>query len=166
MSQSTHYFVVFTYLVSRQLLVILQYQNINSMEIFNLEKDITLLCVEASSFPDGVLASHQKLHSMIIQLAERKYYGISNPDISGRIIYKAAVEEMLENEAKNLGLETFVLKSGEYISIVLKNYMDNLSSIGKLFETLLKNPNIDPNGACIEWYFSQNDMRCMVRLKS
>jgi predicted transcriptional regulator YdeE len=136
------------------------------MEIFNLEKDITLLCVEASSFPDGVLAAHQKLHSMIEQLSERKYYGISNPDISGKIIYKAAVEEMLENEAKNLSLETFALKSGEYISVILKNYMNELSSIGKIFTTLLENPNIDPNGACVEWYFSQNDMRCMVRLKS
>jgi hypothetical protein len=35
------------------------------METIKLENDITVMYVTAASFPDGVLAAHQKLHSLI-----------------------------------------------------------------------------------------------------
>jgi hypothetical protein len=31
---------------------------------------------------------------------------------------------------------------------------------------LLTQPNIDPNGYCLEWYLNGKDVRCMVRLKN
>ena len=136
------------------------------MNNYSLDKDITLMYVTATSFPDGVMAAHQQLHAKIPSNAERKYYGISNPDQSGNIIYKAAAEEMYAGEAAEKGLETFILKSGEYACILVSNYMNNTAAIGEAFQKLLKHPQLDPLGFCLEWYLSKADVQCMVPLKN
>lgn len=134
------------------------------METYHLDKAIKILCVPAESFPDGVLAAHQKLHAMIPFSTERKYLGISHGSEQGTIIYKAAAEVLNEAEIAQTGLETFILKKGDYISINIKNYREDIPAIGKAFQELLANPDIDPNGVCVEWYVSDKDVQCMVRL--
>jgi hypothetical protein len=135
------------------------------MEKYYLPDDITAMYITASSFPDGVLAAHQKLHSLVPMSAspERKYFGISYP-IDETIVYKAGAEELSVGEAKQFGLETYLIKKGEYTSIDIHDYMKNLSAIGDAFNELLENPRIDQYGACIEWYVNDNEVKCMVRL--
>jgi len=133
------------------------------MENYHLEKDIKILCVTAESFPDGVLAAHQKLHQLIPYSKERKYYGISRPNEQRTIIYKAAVEAKPEDE--KLGLETITLKKGNYISTLIHNYMEDIPAIGQAFQQILTDPRIDPNGMCVEWYLNDKDVQCMVRLE-
>ncbi|RFS13778.1 transcriptional regulator [Emticicia sp. C21] len=135
------------------------------MEKYHLPEDIRAMYITASSFPDGVLAAHQKLHSLVplSESPHRKYFGISFP-IDGTIIYKAGAEELTAGEADKLGLEIYLIKKGEYTSVDIHNYMQNLSAISETFNELLENPRIDPNGACIEWYISDKDVKCMVRL--
>lgn len=135
------------------------------MEKYHLPDDITAMYITASSFPDGVLAAHQKLHSLVpmSDTPERKYFGISYP-IDGTIIYKAGAEELTEGEAEQLGLETYLMKKGKYISTDIHDYMKNLSAIGDAFNELLESPDIDANGACVEWYITDKDVKCMVRL--
>ncbi len=134
------------------------------MEQITLDKDIVLLYVTASSFPEGIMAAHQQLHSMIPFSAERKYYGISFPE-DGKIIYKAAAEEIHPGEAAEKGLETFTVKKGEYASILVGNYMIDKKAIGDAFQKLLKHPQLDLKGYCLEWYVSKEDVQCMVPLK-
>jgi predicted transcriptional regulator YdeE len=134
------------------------------MEQITLDKDIVLLYVTASSFPDGIMAAHQQLHSMIPFSAERKYYGISFPE-DDKIIYKAAAEEIHPGEAAEKGLETFTVKKGEYASIPVSNFMSDTKAIGEAFQKLLKHPQLDPKGFCLEWYVSKEDVQCMVPLK-
>ena len=52
--------------------------------------DITAICVSAESFPEGVLAAHKKLHSLVTYSPDRKYFGISYPVGPGEIMYLAA----------------------------------------------------------------------------
>ena len=77
------------------------------MEEYQLLNDISAMYITASSFPDGVLAAHQKLHSLVPMNdnPERKYFGISFP-IDGTIVYKAGAEELTAGEAEKSGLET------------------------------------------------------------
>lgn len=135
------------------------------MEKYHLPEDVTTMCTTASSFPDGVLAAHQKLHGIVRRTNERKYYGISFPDKNGMIVYKAASEELKEGEAENLGLETYVIRKGDYISIDIHDFMSKVASIGEAFHKLISDPRIDHNGACIEWYMNDDDMKCIVRLR-
>ena len=136
------------------------------MENFILENDIKVLYVKADSFPAGILPAHQKLHGLIPFTTDRKYFGISFPDKTGIILYKASAEELYAGEAEKLHLQTFVIRKGTYSSLILHNYREAIAGISKAFDQLLQNPDIDPQGACVEWYISENDMRCMVTLKS
>ena len=136
------------------------------MESLFLERDIIVFHVKASSFPDGVLAAHQKLHSLLSSPVGRHFFGISYPEAPGKIIYKAAVEESYPGEAEKLGCPTFIIKKGEYISIYIKDFYSNVPAIGKAFEKLIADSRIDPQGCCVEMYESEKDVRCMVRLKN
>ncbi len=132
------------------------------IEKFSLDKDIKVLCLQATSFPNGVMEAFQKLHAKLPDSMARKSFGISRPEGGGGIVYKAAAEEMHEGEAEELGLESFTIKKGEFYSVTIHNFMSDLPGIGKTFTELLAQPDIDPNGYCLEWYLNDKDVRCMV----
>ncbi|QIL38709.1 transcriptional regulator [Pedobacter sp. HDW13] len=135
------------------------------METYIIEEDIKVLCITASSFPDGVLAAHQQLHALFPPNKQRMYFGISRPDATRKVIYKAAVTEMAEEAGKNPDLEYFTIKKGDYISELIPDFMEDVSQVGKTFEKLLNEPNIDPNGYCLEMYLNETDVRCMVGIQ-
>jgi hypothetical protein len=134
------------------------------METFKLEKDIQVFCVTADSFPFGVMEAHQKLRSLVPS-DNRRFFGISRPK-NGGIEYKASAEEMKQGEAEKLGCESFTIKAGNYSFTIIKDFMKDTSLIGKVFQQLLANPVIDPQGYCLEWYLGDKDVRCMVKLNS
>jgi hypothetical protein len=134
------------------------------VETIIIDQDIKVFYEQAASFPDGVKAAHEKLHSLFPFSEKRKYFGISRPE-NGVIIYKAAVEEIIEGEAEKFGFPTMVLKKGNYISTVIHDFMKDIPVIGRTFQQLLSHPEIDPAGYCVEWYFNMQDVRCMVQLK-
>jgi hypothetical protein len=133
------------------------------MATFNLENDIVVFCVTATSFPDGVLAAHQKLHSYIPFSKQRDYFGISRPEGGRGIVYKAGATELDKNELSKHGLEKFLIPKGKYLMHVLHNYRNNLAAIGPAFDELLADFRIDPSGFCLEWYVDDNTLRCLVR---
>jgi len=135
------------------------------METIILENDVVVMCVTADSFPNGVMAAHQKLHSLITYSAERKYYGLSRPEGTGGIIYRAAAEELEPGEAEKLSFDTITIKKGKYISATIHDYMKDLPAISSTFQQMIARPDIDPQGYCVEWYLSDKDVQCMVRLE-
>lgn len=135
------------------------------MEPFKIDKDIKTLYIQADSFPLGIKQAFQKLHSLMGSTANRQFFGISYMEGQGNIIYKAAGEENYEGEAEQLNCETFVIRKGNYISIYINDFMNDITSIGKAFEELLQDPNIDPKGYCLEIYEGMKNVRCLVPLK-
>lgn len=136
------------------------------MEKYLLDRDVTVFYVQAESFPLGIMDAFQKLHTLLPSQELRNFYGVSNVNDKKVIIYKAAVEELYKGEAQKHGCETYNIRMGDYISLTITDFRKTPQSIGKAFEELLANPNIDPNGACIEQYFNYTDVKCMVRLGS
>jgi predicted transcriptional regulator YdeE len=134
------------------------------MDTISLDKDITVFCVRAASFPDGIMGAYERLRLIIGENSRRRIFGLSRPE-NGTIVYRAAAEESHPGEGKELDFETIVIRSGKYVSETLHNYWDDLSAIGRVFDKLLANPDIDPAGYCVEDYFADKDVRCMVRLK-
>ena len=134
------------------------------MERYTLDHDIKVFYVQAESFPDGIGPAYEKLHSLVEAPTERRQFGLSAPE-NGVIVYKAALEEVYTGEGEKLGCETFVIMQGEYLSITIMDFMKDVQSISNAFDELTSMPDIDPEGVCVEWYLSQQDMRCMVKLK-
>jgi hypothetical protein len=133
------------------------------VETVTFDKDFKVMYVIAASFPNGVLAAHQQLHSLIPFSDTRKYFGISRPE-NGTIIYKAGAEELKSGEAEELNLETLTLKKGNYLSVFVHDYMKDVPAIGKTFDLLTAQPGIDPQGYCVEIYLNDKYAQCMIRL--
>lgn len=134
------------------------------METLNLDTDIKVLCVTAKSFPDGIMEVFDRLHSFVPFAEKRRLFGISRPNKQGEIVYKAALEELHKDEAEKFGCESFVIQKGKYIFLDKSDYAKDLPGISDAFQKLISQPNIDPNGYCLEWYLNQKDMRCLVKL--
>jgi hypothetical protein len=135
------------------------------MEPYFLNTDINVLCVTASSFPDGIMAAFNKLNSLVQLPESRRVFGISYGDGDKDIIYKAAVEENSIDEAARFGCERFTIKKGEYISEHIEDFMKNIPAMGQAFQEMCRDKRIDNNGYCIEMYLNNNkDVLCMVKL--
>lgn len=133
------------------------------MEPYYLEHDIRLCCVPAKSFPDGVMAAFQQImNTFPDQQGSRRLFGVSWPDGQGSLVYKAAIEESYQGEAEKLGMETYLLRKGEYLSLVVHNFMEDIPSIGKAFSKLVDAPGVHPDTIGVEEYVSSSDVRCMV----
>ena len=135
------------------------------MENFKIQYDIPIFCIQAASFPSGVKDAHEQLHSLVPFNKERNYFGISSPNENGEIIYKAAITELTKDELAQFQLEKFTIPKGDYLCEEIEIFMENVSVIGATFQKMIQNPDIDPSGFCLEWYISDNSVRCMVKLK-
>jgi len=133
------------------------------METITFDRDITLMYVPATHFPEGIREAHEKLHATVPYSPARRYFGLSRPQ-NGVIRYWAAAEELQEGEAGKLKCDTMLLPSGTYASVTLPDYMKDLSAIERTFQSLLKHPDLAPDSYCVEWYISNKDMKCLVRL--
>jgi len=133
------------------------------MQEYNIDKDIQLICVRATSFPSGIAEAFAKLHELLPDAAARASYGISHGSADG-IIYMAAAEEQYPGEAGEYGCEIFIVKKGKYKGRTV-NWKENSAQIGATFQELLADPRLDLSGACVEKYFNRNEVQCMVRLE-
>lgn len=134
------------------------------MNQYRFENDITVFCVTAKSFPDGVKEAHESLTRLTSFSPQRKYYGVSWMDEKGGITYKAAAEELIPGELSKHGLETLIIRKGNYIYIDVKNFMQHIPAIGQAFDRLKNDPRIDPQGVALEWYLNETDVRCMIKI--
>jgi hypothetical protein len=135
------------------------------METKILEKDIKVFYVTATSFPQGIGEAIQKLHSLFPFSKERRIFGISRPENNSGIIYRAAAEEMYEGEAEKLQCKTLIIPKGKYIAILVNDFRKDVMSIDRAFQQLLKKPDLDPQGYCVELYDNEKEaVTCMIRL--
>jgi hypothetical protein len=135
------------------------------METIKLDNDIKVLYVTAKTFPEGIPEAINKLHGLFPFSKERRIFGLSRPENNGKIIYRAAAEELQPGEAEKFNCDTLLIKKGEYISLSVDNFRKDIMSIDRAFKQLLKHPNLDPQGYCVEWYATDKEaVKCMIRL--
>ena len=136
------------------------------METIELNEDITVMYVDAKSFPDGIMEAHNKLQEIVGKSMLRRLFGISRPEeeLDGNIGYKAAAEEAYAGEAEKFHLGSMSIKKGKYVSVLVENYLTHPERINEVFQELLQHPMLDQVGYCVEWYVNDHDVRCMVRI--
>lgn len=135
------------------------------METYTIPQDINAVYVQASSFPKGVMAAHKAVHAKVGEGVGRRFFGISWANKKGEIIYKAAANELHAGEASQLGLPVFTIRKGNYIGELLTDWRKQEGKIGSIFQELLRQPGVAPDGYCLEEYINDTDVRLMVTLK-
>ncbi|HEX3079103.1 MAG TPA: hypothetical protein VHQ04_01510 [Puia sp.] len=92
------------------------------------------------------------------------HYGIVIRE-NGRLCYRLAVEQLTRIETRDSNLELHVIKRGIYLSSIVRNYLQDLMEIERVFQRLLLEPGLDNDDSRVEWYFNGRDVACMLRLK-
>lgn len=132
------------------------------MKIVNIPGDIVTLTVKAKSFPQGISEAHETIHRLFPYSKNRRYFGMSSPE-KGLIVYKAAAEMLNGDKDQAPGVEKFVIKKGDYLSLTVTHFAKNPMAISQAFDQLIGQPNIDPHGYCLEWYQNETDVLCLVK---
>jgi hypothetical protein len=136
------------------------------METISIDTDISVICIRTESFPGGITKAKQELKHRVPHFSKRRYFGILREEETDGVEYKAGVEEKFQGEACKLNCENFMIRSGHYVGLTIKDYTMDIQIISSLFRKLIALPGIDPEGYCIQWYVNDKDVRCMVRLDS
>lgn len=133
------------------------------MEKIEIKDDITVVYVQASSFPAGIEAAYKELERKLPSVDNRTFYGISHGSKNGNIIYKAAATQLPDDNPVQLELDTFIIKKGVYVSELIQDFMKNIPQIGATFQEMLRRPLLDTNSYCLEWYKGK-DVLCLIKL--
>jgi len=106
-------------------------------------------------------AFQQIMNTFPDQQGSRRLFGVSWPDGQGSLVYKAAIEESYRGRRKNWDWETYLLRKGEYLSLVVHNFMEDIPSIASL-SPARRRSRVHPDTIGVEEYVSSSDVRCMV----
>lgn len=137
------------------------------MEKHTINNDIEVVYLKAPKFPDDVPATYEKLNAIIPENPNRRFFGISHPDKTGEIQYRAAAEILPSDNFTTSELQKFTIEKGNFAAQYIVNHFEDNNCIGNAFQTLLKHPQLDPKGYCLEVYknYTDLDVHCMVRIK-
>ena len=136
------------------------------METYQLKQDIHVFYVTVKAFPMGIVEAFQTLEGLHPSICERSFYGIFHQEENGNIIYKAAVKEQYQGEGARYNCNTFTISKGIYLTEHIRDFMEHLDVIPNAFSKLSAEPLIDASFPCIEWYKSDTDVLCMVKLNN
>jgi predicted transcriptional regulator YdeE len=132
------------------------------MKEVQINEELRLSCIKATSFPQGIVPAFTNLEQKIGGASGRAFYGLSRGNKNG-IDYWAAVLSK-HGEKLPAGLEEIVIAPGTYLTAQLSNWRGNEVIIGQTFQKMLDEPRLDPDGYCIEKYLDDDDVICMVRI--
>jgi hypothetical protein len=134
------------------------------MEKFVLPKDLHLFGNRVHTFPMGIKESFDALIEMLPEGLERPYYGVSWMEGEDVIYYTMAAEKF-QGESKKYNCEMdLTIEKGEYLAATVYDWMSKTDSIKDVFDALMKDPRVAMGAPCVEWYKSDEEMVCMIKM--
>ena len=132
------------------------------MAVYKQPDDIKVIGIAVKTFPHGIKEAFDSLMKTLG--TERSYYGVSWMDERNNVIYYAMAAESFPGEEKLHGYESLIIEKGEYKTEAIYNWLSKTDSIKDIFHHLMGNDTPDKNHPCIEWYQSDDEMLCMIRV--
>jgi predicted transcriptional regulator YdeE len=133
------------------------------MELYNLQNDLKVFGRQVKTFPVGIKEAFEELIKAVPDGMERSHYGLSHMTADGKIIYIAASLEKHEGEAEKLNYKRYIIEKGEYLAVMLKNWMSQTDCIKDIFHDMMKDERADLTKQVAEWYKNGDEMMCMVK---
>lgn len=129
-----------------------------------LQEPIELLCVRAKTFPEGIMDAFQEVKHRFGDQAGKECFGVTMQGESG-LIYWAAVRRSAVTLSEQEDLELLTIAPGTYATQSIDQWQSKIEQIGKTFEELFGNKEVDPKSPGIEWYLNENELACMAKMK-
>ena len=134
------------------------------MEKLIFENDIKVFGKEVKTFPSGIDEAFKELiEATGDDAGAREYYGVSNMDKNGKMIYKAVAEEKYDGEAKKYNYPESTIEKGTYFFETIKDWRNKTDCIKDVFAEMIKDNRVDKTKPAIEWYKNNDEMLCMIK---
>jgi hypothetical protein len=140
-------------------------EKIETMETYNLKSDLKVFGKEVTTFPLGIKEAFGALLDMIPDGFKRSYYGLSHMDERGKIIYMATAEEKFEREAEKYNCEEYTIEKGEYLSVAISDWLKKVDCIKDVLHDMMEDDRADKTKPVVEWYKTETEMLCLVKMK-
>lgn len=125
--------------------------------------DIQLAVSRADEFPGGIKAAWDRLESKLPSLKGRRFYGLTVCEGS-QLAYFAGVMPVSDEEVASLGFPTTTLKGGKYARVKVLDWPNHTEEIGRIFDELMREYPMDPNGPSVEYYRSHSELHLLIPL--
>jgi hypothetical protein len=125
--------------------------------------DLKLMVVCADEFPSGLKAAWDTLESRLASLKGRKFYGVSRYE-GQQMVYFAGVVPTSDEEVAALGFPTMAVKGGKYARAKLMDWPKHTDDIPRIFDELVRDFPMAPNGWMLEYYCSQSELHLLMPL--
>ncbi len=136
-----------------------------STTTYFIDSDIPVFGHEVPTFPSGVGEAFEEIVQWLPGGFDRPFFGISRMD-GQRMIYVAGALEKFPGEGKPKFPQILAIEKGHYAVSELIGWKENVASIKDVFVGMVENiPNADLAKPCVEWYFDDDKMWCMIKLK-
>jgi hypothetical protein len=132
------------------------------MEQLTLTEDLQLIGIHVSTFPQGIQEAFTRLMKTLGE--GRVFYGVSWMDDNDRVVYYAMAACTGPGEEKSHQYDALTIAKGTYLTEALNDWMSKTDRIKEVFERLTAGRRPDRDHPCIEWYKSDKEMLCMVRV--
>lgn len=134
------------------------------MEFYQLKDDLHLFGMQVPTFPTGIKEAFDQVIAMVPDGMERAHYGISYME-GDKIIYHAACAEKYKGEAEKLNCRQYTVVKGDYLAVTITDWMEKIESIKDAFHEMMQDNRVDLTKPCVEWYKSDEEMMCMMKVK-
>jgi hypothetical protein len=134
------------------------------MKTLTIDTDRKVFGFQVKTFPSNITEAFDSLMNKLPDGMQRTYYGISWME-NDEVIYYTAVEQKSEGEAESHGATVFVIGKGEYLAEIIMDWMPKVGFIKDIFGKMMIDPKADLTKPCIEWYKSDNEMMCLMKIK-
>ncbi|RYY52200.1 MAG: hypothetical protein EOO05_22215 [Chitinophagaceae bacterium] len=135
------------------------------MDILQLPEAISVFGKQVTTFPNGIKAAYDSLVDKLPGGFEgRPYYGLSKMENS-QVLYYATAKEMETGEAERYGETRFSIPEGAYLAQTIWQWHDKTGSVANVFHELMQDVRVEPGSWCVEWYKSDEELVCMMRLR-
>jgi predicted transcriptional regulator YdeE len=135
------------------------------MKTFDIDHDIPLIGTWVTTFPDGIGSAFDAIVEKLPGGFDRPFYGVSMMTTEG-ISYFAGALEKSDNESKVYQLERITIEKGRYAVEEVNGWLSKIESIKDVFMEMMQDPAVDLSKPCVEWYFNDDKMWCLVKIKS
>ena len=136
------------------------------MKTYNINKDIDAFGFQVKTFPEGIGEAFDSLIEMVPEGLNRSYYGISYMTPDNKVVYIAAVEEKNKGEAEKNKCQRYIIEKGKYLTVTVLDWRQKTDTIKDVFHEMMKEENLDKTKPCVEWYKNDDEMLCMLKVKS
>ena len=117
--------------------------------------DVAVLYVESPTGLAGAADAFDRLEARLPTLKGRKFYGTFQPPAGP---YRACVAIAPGDDAATLGLPTWAIPGGTYTRRKLMDWESRAAEIGRTFQQMRTECEVDASRPSIEFYRSQKEL--------